>query len=106
AALVDRGRDVLRAGTRQAGSTDLGNVSVRIPAIHPTIAMADPSVGSHSLAMAAASITPRADQAILDAAIGLGRTAADVLAAAAWLAAMRRELEDNGGVIDVESLDR
>jgi amidohydrolase len=106
AALDDRGRQVERVGARQGGSTDLGNVSVRLPAIHPTIAVTDRSIGGHSLAMAEASITPQADQAILDAAVGLARTAADVLADEALLAAMRREFEDTGGVIDVVSLDR
>ncbi|MEX2562987.1 MAG: M20 family metallopeptidase [Nitriliruptoraceae bacterium] len=106
AAMSDRGREVRRSGTRQGGSTDLGNISVRIPAIHPTIAITDRSVGGHSLAMAKASITAQADQAIVDAAVALARTAADVLADDALLTAMRDEFEATGGVIDVVSLDR
>lgn len=106
AAMSDRGREVRRIAERQGGSTDLGNVSVRLPAIHPNIAVTDLSIGGHSLAMAAASMTPQSDRAVLDAAVALARTAADVLADDVLLAAMRREFEDTGGVVDVVSLDR
>ena len=104
--MSDRGRVVRPVAERQGGSTDLGNVSVRLPAIHPNIAITDRSIGGHSLAMAEASTTPEADRAILDAAVALARTAADVLADEALLAAMRREFEATGGVVDVVSLDR
>ena len=106
AAMADRSRDVQRVGTRQAGSTDLGNVSVRVPAIHPNIAITDRSIGGHSLAMAEASISPQADRAIVDAAIALARTAADVLADEGLRTAMRAEFEAGGGVVDVPSFDR
>jgi amidohydrolase len=106
AAMSDRGRDTERVGTRQAGSTDLGNVSVRVPAIHPTIAITDRSIGGHSLAMAEAAISADADRAVVDAAIALARTAADVLADDSLLAAMRAEFEASGGVVDVPSYDR
>ena len=106
AAMSDRDREVERVATRQAGSTDLGNVSVRVPSIHPTIAITDRSIGGHSLAMAEASITGEADRAVIDAAIALGRTAADVLADDDLLAAMRAEFEASGGIVDVPSFDR
>ncbi|MEX1004247.1 MAG: M20 family metallopeptidase [Acidimicrobiia bacterium] len=106
AAMSDRGRDVQQVGTRQAGSTDLGNVSVRVPSIHPTIAITDRSIGGHSLAMAEASISPEADRAALDAAVALARTAADVLADDGLVAAMRAEFDASGGVVDVTSFDR
>ena len=105
-AMTDRGRAVQRVGTRQAGSTDLGNVSVRVPSIHPTIAITDRAIGGHSLAMAEASITPDADRAVVDAAIALARTAADVLADDGLRAAMRAEFEASGGTVDVVSFDR
>lgn len=105
-AMSDRGRDVQRVASRQAGSTDLGNVSVRIPSIHPTIAITDRSIAGHSLAMTDASISSEADRAAIDAAIALARTAADVLADAGLLAAIRAEFEASGGVVDVTSFDR
>lgn len=105
-AMVGRGRDPRRVATRQGGSTDLGNVSVRIPAIHPTMKITDRPVGGHSLAMARAAITPQADAAIVDAAVALAQTAADVLADDALLTAMRAEFEATGGAVDVAALDR
>ncbi|MGB7450291.1 MAG: amidohydrolase, partial [Ornithinimicrobium sp.] len=50
-----RGRDVLPAGVVPevlAGSTDFGNVSVRVPGIHPMIAISDSDVALHTRAFA------------------------------------------------------
>lgn len=65
----------------RAGSTDMGNVSHEVPAIHPTIAIAAEDVAGHSHAFLEAANTPRGYQAMVDAAKTLAMTGADLLAA-------------------------
>ena len=50
-----------------AGSTDMGNVSHVLPVIHPVLDVGTRCAG-HTIEMTAASITPAADQCIIDAA--------------------------------------
>lgn len=62
------------------GSSDIGNVSIKIPAIHDYLAITDdPSVKSHSKSYTEAAITERADQVCLLGAKGLAMTALDIL---------------------------
>ncbi|RSS82241.1 amidohydrolase [Streptomyces sp. WAC06614] len=62
------------------GSSDIGNVSSRLPAIHPFLAVMDPADGSdHTAAFAAAAASPRGRRVLLAAAQALACTAADVL---------------------------
>jgi amidohydrolase len=59
-------------------STDMGNVSLVVPSIHPVIGIdSDPAV-NHQPEFTAATITPAADRAILDGAIALAWTVVDV----------------------------
>lgn len=106
--LAARGRTVLSAedGLPSAGggSTDLGNVSLRVPAIHPTLGIAPPEAGMHSVAFAEHAVQPVADAGLVDGAIGLALTAADFLADAGLRAAVRSDFEAAGGVVDVAGL--
>src|SRR5919204_529520 len=63
-----------------AGSTDIGNVSHVVPAIHPTLAIAPLEVAGHSQAFLEASDSLRGYQAMIDAAKALAMTGADLLA--------------------------
>ena len=63
-----------------AGSTDMGNVSHVVPAIHPTLAIAPSDVAGHSQAFLEASGSLRGYQAMIDAAKALAMTGADLLA--------------------------
>jgi amidohydrolase len=102
-----RGRTALPPGVTPAslaGSTDLGNVSVRVPSIHPMIAIAGPDTSMHTTGFATAAASPAGDAAVLDGAVGLALTALDVLADPAVLAAARDEFEADGGVLDVAAL--
>jgi amidohydrolase len=99
-----RGRTALPPGVTPAslaGSTDLGNVSVRVPSIHPMIAIADPDTSMHTTQFAAAAASPAGDRAVLDGAVGLALTALDVLADPALLTAVRAEFDAAGGVLDL-----
>src|SRR5438094_885058 len=62
-----------------AGSTDMGNVSHVVPALHPTIGIAPSEVPGHSQAFLEASGSPRGYQAMIDAAKALAMTGADLL---------------------------
>lgn len=104
--LADRGRAVVQVGPVPSGSTDMGNVSVRLPSIHPKIAIAPRSVSLHSAEFARWAGLERGDAGAVDGAIALARTAADFLADEALRAGARAEFEAAGGVVDVPALDR
>ncbi|MFE9679823.1 amidohydrolase [Streptomyces sp. NPDC006285] len=61
------------------GSSDIGNVSTRVPAIHPFVAIMDESGSDHTPEFAEAAAGERARDAMLASAEALACTAADVL---------------------------
>ncbi|MFQ5700681.1 MAG: amidohydrolase [Acidobacteriota bacterium] len=61
------------------GSLDMGNVSRAVPSLHPFVAICEPDVASHSAAFAAATITPRAEKALMIAVRALALTGLDLL---------------------------
>ncbi|MFJ2257290.1 amidohydrolase [Streptomyces sp. NPDC087844] len=61
------------------GSSDIGNVSTRVPAIHPFVAIMDESGSDHTPQFAEAAAGERGRAAMLAAAEALACTAADVL---------------------------
>jgi len=63
---------------RSMGSTDMGDVSQVVPAIHAYIAICDQGVASHSHAFAEAAASERGRRAMLLAAKALAMTAVDV----------------------------
>jgi len=63
-----------------AGSTDMGNVSHRVPSIHPMIACAARGVVIHNPEFARWAASETGDQACLDGAKALAMTAIDYLA--------------------------
>ncbi|MEV6057419.1 hypothetical protein [Streptomyces sp. NPDC052107] len=60
------------------GSSDIGNVSTKVPAIHPVAAILDSGALDHTPEFAAAAAGPRGRHTML-AAEALACTAADVL---------------------------
>ncbi len=68
-------RALLERGT---GSTDMGNVSQVLPAIHPAIGIDSLPAANHQPEFAAHCVSAAADRAILDGAIALAWTAIDV----------------------------
>jgi amidohydrolase len=83
------------------GSTDLGNLSYRMPAIHPMIAVSEPTVALHTAAFADAAGSPAGDRAVRDGALGLALTAVDYLADPALREAVHAEFAAAGGPLDV-----
>ncbi|HJA60560.1 MAG TPA: M20 family metallopeptidase [Candidatus Brevibacterium intestinavium] len=101
-----RGRSPLPGGVLDesiAASTDFGNVSYRIPGIHPLIKTADAEVALHTREFAEAAKTPAAETAAADAAYGLACTALDFLTDDALAAEVVDEFARDGGAIDVEN---
>jgi hypothetical protein len=56
----------------------MGNVSHRVPTIHPMLGLDCLPAVNHQPEFAAACVTPAADRAVLDGGIALAWTAADV----------------------------
>ncbi|WP_051939141.1 M20 family metallopeptidase [Phaeacidiphilus oryzae] len=79
AAAEELGRNVDRTPHR-TGSTDMGNVSQLVPAIHPTIGFDTAGARQHTAEFAAASATPGADRAVLDGAIAMAWTGVECAA--------------------------
>jgi metal-dependent amidase/aminoacylase/carboxypeptidase family protein len=59
------------------GSTDMGNVSQVVPAIHPMIQVSPPDVAIHTAAFADHAGSEAGDRAVLDGAAALALTIAD-----------------------------
>jgi amidohydrolase len=73
------------------GSSDMGNVSLVLPTIHPTLAICDHGVPWHSIESRDAAATPRAGETTLLAATLVAQTALDLLAEPALVEAAWRE---------------
>src|ERR1700733_8687765 len=58
-------------------STDMANVSLAVPTIHPLIGIETHGAVNHQREFAAACITPSADAAVRDGAVALAWTAID-----------------------------
>jgi len=67
--------DLLERGT---GSTDLGNISHVIPAIHPAIGVDSLPASNHQPEFAPYCVTASADRALIDGALAMAWTAIDV----------------------------
>ncbi len=105
--VATRGRRSLPAGVipgTLTGSTDLGNVSVRVPSIHPMLAIAPPTVTIHQPEFAEWAAGERADAGCVDGAVGLALTALDYLTDADLRGAASAEFEAAGGVLDLDAV--
>ncbi len=75
----------------RAGSTDMGNVSHRVPSIHPLLAVAPPETPIHNPEFARWAILERGDQAVIDGAKALALTALDLMSQPDMLAAAKAD---------------
>jgi amidohydrolase len=74
--------DVRSILERASGSTDMGNVSLNIPSIHPFIGIDSLPAVNHQPEFAAHCATPAADRAVIDGALAMAWTAIDLAATA------------------------
>ncbi len=63
---------------RAAGSTDMGNISLAIPSIHPAIGIDSSPAVNHQPEFTAHCATPAADKAVLDGGLAMAWTAIDL----------------------------
>ncbi len=90
--LESQGREVqLVDSSGTFGSTDMGNVSQLVPAIHATVAIAPGNVLLHSPEFAVAAASEAAVDGLIDAAKALAMTVTDLLAAPEIMAEARDE---------------
>ncbi len=68
----------LPAGTSGGFSTDMGNVSLVIPSIHPTMGIASMPAVNHQPEFTAHCIKPEADKALMDGALAMAWTGIDL----------------------------
>ncbi len=71
----DLGAPIHASPERGSGSTDMGNVSQVVPAIHPYVAICDEPIPGHSREFAAATLTPRGHEGLVLGAKVLALTA-------------------------------
>jgi amidohydrolase len=77
------------------GSSDMGNVSWVVPAIHPCLAICDAGTPGHSILFRDAAATPRADEVTLLAATVVAQTAYDLFVDPAMVEAVVRAFDDS-----------
>lgn len=85
-------------------STDLGNLSLRVPSIHPTISISGETTPMHTAEFGQHAVSPAGDRAVVDGAVGLALTVADYLADELLREQARLDFEAAGGAVDVERL--
>lgn len=90
--LAALGREVqLPVPNERMGSTDMGNVSHVVPALHPYITIAPEEVAGHSPEFRAAAVSPEGHVGLLDAAKALAMTAIDLFSNPGLVDAAREE---------------
>ena len=102
---AERGRKVLSresVPSHLAASTDFGNVSVRVPGIHPVIAISPPDVSLHTREFAEYAASEAGHRGLADAAYGLAAVTADYLLDGALRDAVAADFSEAGGQLDVE----
>ncbi len=75
-------------------STDMGNISQRVPSIHPTVAITSSSIPWHTPEFAAAAASEAGHRGLLDSAKALALTAIDLLSTPEILDEIRTEFRN------------
>ena len=81
-----------------AGSTDMGNVSHRVPSIHPMMAVAPSNVIIHNAEFARWAASDKGDQAVIEGAKALAQTALDLMADSRLLETVKKDFEATADV--------
>lgn len=68
----------------EGGSSDMGNVSLVVPSIHPMISIESDGAVNHQKEFAAATITPSGNKAIRDGALAMAYTIIDMATQDVW----------------------
>jgi len=89
----EAGLDPVAGEGAPMGSLDMGTLSFRIPALHPTFRIADEALATHTEAFAAAAISPRAQREALHAAQAMALTGLELLTTPELLSRVREAHE-------------
>lgn len=84
AALLGRSIPTEEESGREGGSSDMGNVSHVVPAIHPMLAIDSGGAVNHQLEFASATITESGEAAIRDGALAMAYTIIDMATQDVW----------------------
>jgi amidohydrolase len=84
----------MATGNERMGSSDIGNVSQVVPAIHPYIAIAPEDIGGHTTEFREAAASPAGHKGLITAAKALAMTAVDLLAEPDNMAEARRTFQE------------
>jgi amidohydrolase len=76
-----------------AGSTDMGNVSHRLPSIHPCLGVAPLNVIIHNAEFARHAVSEKGDQAVIDGAKSMAMTVLDLMADKDMLARTKADFD-------------
>jgi amidohydrolase len=84
----------LAAPDERMGSSDMGNVSQVVPAIHPYVAIGPEDMGGHTAEFCTAAGSPAGHEGMIKAAKIMAMTAVDLLAVPANVTEARRSFEE------------
>lgn len=79
-----------------AGSSDIGNVSLKVPTIHPYLKITPNAVAGHSVEFREAAKSPEAHEAMLNMAEALAKTGADLLLDKEYFTKVQKEFDETG----------
>jgi amidohydrolase len=80
--LLDLGEVKIEKADGPSGSTDMGNLSYVVPAIHPMIGIGDENLAGHTVELAACTQSEKGREALLKGACALAFTGFDVITCA------------------------
>lgn len=90
------GRHLAPSRGTALGSSDVGNVSMLVPTIHPMVAIAEPQVSVHSPEFASAAASEEGMRGLLDGAKALAMTTVDLIARPGLLARVKEDFLASG----------
>jgi len=102
---TDRVVDEPRPNQRM-GSTDMGDISQIMPAVHAYLSIAPRDVPNHTVGFTEAAASPAGDRAVIDGALAMAQTAADLFADPSLVALAQAEFQerlDRGEVAGYEA---
>jgi amidohydrolase len=90
---------------QRMGSTDMGDISQILPAIHAYLSISPPSVPNHTVEFTAAARSPDGDKAVIEGALTMALTAAELFADPSLVAQAKAEYAERLAKGDVAGFD-
>ena len=90
---------------QRMGSTDMGDISQIMPAIHAYLSISPPSVANHTLEFTEAAGSPDGDKAVIDGGLTMALTAADFFADPSLVARAKAEYAERLAAGEVAGYD-